>query len=74
MFDFPQNLELQLEQMVSLLTGWLQVRDVRDKSGICSGQGQIRDMSGILEIFLRGQGHYLLVDIFFCMQKAFLVI
>ena len=62
----------------SCQAGWPQVRDVRDvrdKSGICSGQGQIRDMSGILEIFLEGQAHYyLLVDIFFALKNAFLVI
>ena len=59
----------QLRVMQS--SGWLHVRDVRDKSGICSGQGQFSDISGILEIFLEGQGHYyLLVDIFFCTQKC----
>ena len=34
------------------------VRDVRDKSGIFVGQGQIRDKSGTYGFFDKSQGHF----------------
>ena len=44
-----------------VISGWplvRDVRDIRDKSGIFVGQGQIRDKSGTYGFFDKSQGHF----------------